>query len=98
LKSQYGREVVRESTYSLGTFDPARARTGKRWVEDYAAIQSIIEGRVHGNQIGYRESVTVDISFGFESKVLEIFGSKIEGGYNRKYELAVQFYPKPVSI
>lgn len=98
LKAQYGNAVVRESSYAPGTFDVSRAIEGKRWIADFAAIQTIIEGRVHGRQLGYRESVTLDISFGLDVSVLEAWGTTIKGGYKRKIELAIEFHPKAVAV
>jgi hypothetical protein len=98
LKAQYGSAVVRESSYSPGTFDVERALRGKRWIADFAPIQSIVEGRVHGRQLSYREKVTLDTSFGLDMAVLQAWGASIKGGYQRRLELAVEFYPKAVAV
>lgn len=94
LKAQYGAEVVRESSYGPGTFDCVRACEGKRWIDDFAAIQSIVEGRVKGRQLSYRERVRIDLSFGLDIKALGTWEGMLDGGYTRTYELAVEFHPK----
>ncbi len=96
LKAQFGKAVVRESTYDQGTYEPGRALLNKKWLGDFPTIGAIIEGRQNGRQLTYREQVRIDASFGIDTKALRAWGASIKGGYNRSFELAVEFYPRPV--
>ena len=102
MRAAYGNSNVEESTYAPGTFDPGRARRGRRWLGDYPEILAIVEGRESGRQLSWRKTVKVNCSFGASVKFLSVAtatkgGASLGVEYERTYDFFVEFHGQPTA-
>lgn len=94
MRAAYGTESVDASTYLPGTWDPTRAVHGRRLLRDSPLIWSIVEGRIHGNQLTWRRTIQVDASFGVDVGVLKLWSVGLKIDYEQKFDFFVEFHPK----
>lgn len=97
MKAAYGHSNVEESHFSTGVFDPVRAKTARRWLGDHPAVLSIMEGRIQGNQLSWRKSIKVDVSFSASVNLICAAGKgdgEFKATLHRNYDFYVEFYPK----
>jgi hypothetical protein len=99
MRASYGASNVEESFFGTGVFEPTRAVANRRWLGDHPVLLSIIEGRIHGQQLSWRKTVKVNISFGASVEVLStVHAAKVktnvETTYERVYDFYVEFHPR----
>lgn len=94
--ASYGskNQVLRRKEFGKGIFDPDRALEGKLFIYDFPNIKSIIEARIHGNQLVEEFSENINLNAGLDMRVLDIFQANVGFNYNRKWRFLVEFYDK----
>lgn len=94
LSSRYYN--VKKSEYAHGTFDPERALARRRWIGDFPAINSAIEGRLAGSLSSWSQKIVVDTSFSVEVGVLKVVKGSVGVARTstKTFEFSVVFYPR----
>jgi hypothetical protein len=99
MRAFYGGSNVEESSFANGTFNPTKALENRRWLGDHPELLSIIEARINGNQLSWRKTVNMNVSFGASIEVLSVIhASKGKAGvkttFARVYDFYVEFHPR----
>ena len=88
------KEILRLKKYGQGFFNPEQALNNIFFARDYDAINSVIDGRINGNQLLEEFTETININVGLDIDVLTVFNNKTDFKYERKWHFKVEFYDK----
>lgn len=88
------KKVLRRKEFGAGTFSPERALNDKLFIYDFPNIMSVIEARIHGNQLKEEFTESINLGAGLDIGVLNLFNANLDLKYERIWHFDVEFYNK----
>lgn len=94
INSSYEKEILRKKEFGKGTFDPERCKSNLLFIPDFPNIMTVIDSRIHGNQIIEEFTETINLGSNLDVNVISLYKAQLGFKYTRKWHFIVEFYDK----
>ncbi len=98
MEGEYKKLIIREKEFGHSKFQFEEVLKNKVFIHDLPNIKTVIEGRITGNQTKEVFTEIVNLSFGLDINVLQLFSGNIGFNYTRNWHFEVEFFDKNENV